>query len=568
MPQAEGPWSGDDTPTHALRRDPVSAPPPVERKNEEKQQRNGSQRPPAVRGVGELQHQQVTAPMPIPPKTVPPAANQAPTRSDPQRVSASDMLRGTSPSLPAYSHPEGRRVGGWVVGVALLAGVAAIGFYMVQKSPNTSTANAAGNTDPRVQSFLAGGEAALAQGNLELAKENFDKASALSERNADVLLAVARLAAARADIAWLKQKLVVVESDEARVNKQSLDDLSLAARRAADDAMKGAPDDAALVRARIDALRIAGEGRTARPLVDKILSTGSQPETAYVLAALDLAEADPPWSLVLSRLRAAAAGEGTSSRARAALVYALARSGDGVEARKELERLAAQPRVHPLLPALRGFVERTSPEGKDGGAPTAAVDVNRLPNQVPSSATPSLSSSPARVTAGPPSPSPAGPVAAAPNVTPTPKPVGEGPAPAPGNGGGALPSDPRTLIRLAEAAKGKRDLDRARTLYEAALAKSPSDSEALAGLGDVTRSQGDTASAQGLYKRALGANPSYLPALIGLADVQWDGGDKSGAQKAYRDIVDRFPEPAYPARVKQRAESGGGGGGAAPAVEG
>jgi Tfp pilus assembly protein PilF len=76
----------------------------------------------------------------------------------------------------------------------------------------------------------------------------------------------------------------------------------------------------------------------------------------------------------------------------------------------------------------------------------------------------------------------------------------------------------------------------------------------------VARAQGDTAGAQSLYKRALGVNPSYLPALIGLADVQWDGGDKAGAQKAYRDIVDRFPEPAYPARVKQRADSGGGGG--------
>jgi predicted TPR repeat methyltransferase len=76
-------------------------------------------------------------------------------------------------------------------------------------------------------------------------------------------------------------------------------------------------------------------------------------------------------------------------------------------------------------------------------------------------------------------------------------------------------------------------------------------------MGDVSRSTGDAAAAQSFYKRALGANPSYLPALVALADLQWDSGDKGAAQKAYRDIVDRFPEPAFPARVKQRAESSG-----------
>jgi len=46
-----------------------------------------------------------------------------------------------------------------------------------------------------------------------------------------------------------------------------------------------------------------------------------------VLAALDLAEPTPSWPAVLDRLKAAA-GESNLGRARAALVYALVRSGD------------------------------------------------------------------------------------------------------------------------------------------------------------------------------------------------------------------------------------------------
>ena len=46
-----------------------------------------------------------------------------------------------------------------------------------------------------------------------------------------------------------------------------------------------------------------------------------------MLAALDLAEPEPLWPMVIERLRLAAAGEGNAGRARAALVYALAQIG-------------------------------------------------------------------------------------------------------------------------------------------------------------------------------------------------------------------------------------------------
>ena len=55
-----------------------------------------------------------------------------------------------------------------------------------------------------------------------------------------------------------------------------------------------------------------------------------------MLAALDLAEPEPLWTTVIDRLRLAAAGEGNAGRARAALVYALAKSGDARGAKAEL----------------------------------------------------------------------------------------------------------------------------------------------------------------------------------------------------------------------------------------
>ena len=48
----------------------------------------------------------------------------------------------------------------------------------------------------------------MADGNLERAQEAFDKASALAEHDPRVLLDEARVAAAKADIPWLKMRLL------------------------------------------------------------------------------------------------------------------------------------------------------------------------------------------------------------------------------------------------------------------------------------------------------------------------------------------------------------------------
>ena len=358
--------------------------------------------------------------------------------------------------------------------------------------------------DPKAEGFLAAGEKALSDGDLDRAKENFDKASVLAEKNTRLLLGYAKLATARADVSWVRQ-LVALEADVPAVTTKTLE-LAASAVTAADAALAVAPDDPAATRTKIDALRALGQIDKARVLVAKVVATGNQSESAYVLATLDMAGADPVWSTVLQRLRLAASVEGASGRARAALIVALGRSGDADGARGELSRLEAAAPAHPLLGALKAYVDRSK------GAPVAVVTEDGGTVGVDVSSLKALS------------------------------------------GGGA--TDPRVLVSQAEIARGHGKLDVAKRLYELALQKSPTNSEALTGLAQVAHAQRDTATAKDAYRRALAQNPSYVPALVGLADMEWESGDRGTAVKSYKDIVERFPESSYPGRVKTRAEGG------------
>jgi tetratricopeptide (TPR) repeat protein len=430
-----------------------------------------------------------------------------------------------------------RRFGGWIVALVLMGGVGLIGFGVAKpylKAQSAPTAASAAALDPRAQTLLAEGERAMAAGDLDSANDDFVKASALAEKDPRVQIDVARLANARADVPWLRAKLLSNEAvDDVKANKAQLDDLAGRAKRAADDAGNAPADPTAATLARIDSLRVSGDPAGARALVSRVAQNASQPETAYVLAALDLDESEPLWPMILERLRIAAAGEGDAGRARAALVYALARSGDAAGAKAELEKLGGLARPYPLIGALRAFITRSAAQAKDAGAPgalagmgasTATVDVSALPHT-------------ARGGGG-------------------------------GGGGGGFSgaTDSRLLLQQAESAKAAHDWDRARALYSSALAQNSSDSEALAGLGDCDHAGHDLASAASYYKRALTANPVYLPALVGLADVEWETGDKDEAQKTYHDITDRFPDGTYPPRVKTRANDSTGGAVVRPAT--
>jgi predicted Zn finger-like uncharacterized protein len=431
------------------------------------------------------------------------------------------------PADPRFSiAPQRRRMGGWIVAVVLMLGVGVIGYKVGEPYLSTATKGSAPGAalDPKAAKFLSDGEHAIEDGNLDLAKENFDKASVLQEKDPHVLLDLARLAAIRADIPWLKLRLLPPESTEdVAAAKQQLADLLPGLRRAADDATAASPDEAGAMRVKVDALRIAGEVSSARNLVAKMgtaSQTASQPEAAYVLAALDLGELAPLWATVIDRLRLAAAAEGNLGRARAALVYAEVKSGDVAGAQNDLSRLS--PRS-PLASALRAFVQKGPAAHVDGGAAAVAsaspapVDVNSLPHSGGSSA---------------------------------------------GSGSGS--SDPRVILEQAAEAENRGQLPRASKLYEDALRYAPTSSEALAGLGSVSLKQGDSATARQYFGRALASNPNYMPALVGQADALWKEGDRKAAVAKYKDIVERFPESAgYPAYCKTRA-AGSASGVAAP----
>lgn len=433
-----------------------------------------------------------------------------------------------------YSAPRRRTVGGWIVAFVLLLAVGVVGWALAKPYFVTRDTGAAAQLDPRLVSLLSHGERAMADGRLDIAQGDFDKASVLAERDSRVLIDEARVAAAEADVPWLKLRLLPGEAvDEVRTTKAQLDEIVVRARRFSDDALASAPQDAAAVRAKMDALRLADDRDAARAYVPRVIGQASQPETAYILAALDLGEHVPLWTTIIERLRLAAGAETYAGRAQAALIYALAKSGDGAAAKLELAKLEALARPYPLLPSLHDFVERAL-SAAAGSAPAAG----------------SVTSPRAEGSSRPPPSRGAAPVSA----------PGASPAAA-----SAPASDPRTAMQSAAQALKRADFTGARQIYQSVVDRNPTDSEAIAGLGDVARLQGDPSGALGAYRRAIAVNPSYLPALLGLADTEWEGGDRASAAKTYGDIVDRFPEGTYPHYVAQRAGEGASSGSSAGA---
>ncbi len=329
---------------------------------------------------------------------------------------------------------------------------------------------------------------------------------------------------------WLKLKLLTAgaatgagAADELRTTKAQVDERVARATRLADAALVSAPETPAPYRVKIDALRLAGQQSAARAYVAKVIAQASQADTAYVLAALDLAEPEPLWTTVIERLRLAAAGEPNAGRARAALVYALAKSGDVAGAKAELTKLDAVARPYPLSPNLHALVDGPSAKTASDGRPDTA--------------------GPRASAEAPPAPvAPARPLQT----------VG-----ATAGGGEPVSGDTRGAMQTAMQAFKKGQFEHARQIYQAVVTRNPNDSEALAALGDVARAEGEHAAAIASYKRAIAVNPSYLPAILGLSDTEWANGDRAGAVRGYGDIVDRFPEGTYPAYVKQRVDGAG-----------
>jgi predicted Zn finger-like uncharacterized protein len=380
----------------------------------------------------------------------------------------------------------------------------------------------AATADERVAGMLEKASQLYSEGDLDGAREQLAKASVLAEKDPQLLAGLARLEAARADITWLRLRLLdPADEEEVEHARKELVAAVEKARRAADAAGGPGSDDPALVRVHVDALRLEGALDRARQLVPPISGAAASPETAYVLAALDLGEATPPWRSVIDRLRTAAAAEKDLGRARAALVYALARSGDIAGARAELARIEAAARPHPLLKELRAFVKRHDVPA-DAGAErkVAVVDLTSLPAY----------GGAARSGEDDDSETPGG-------------------------------ADYRSLLKSAAAALAAGNADRAEQLYNLVLEKQPGNSEATAGLGDVARMRKDPETAEKAYERALKANPTYLPALIARADQKWDSGDRQGAIALYRRVLEHAgASSSYGQRAASRIAQGSGAG--------
>ncbi|WP_437634499.1 zinc-ribbon domain-containing protein [Sorangium sp. So ce854] len=260
-------------------------------------------------------------------------------------------------------------VGLIVVGLAVVSAATLGPKYLkpaVQAPPVTR--------DDRVPTLLEEGKRSLAEGDLETARDKLVKASALAEDDPRVAAELAELETASAEVRWLRLQLLAPEDPDREAMRHELEAALARADKAIEHALRVAREDARVKRAAIDLRRMQGDLAAARGLVGTISAESAQPENALTLAALDLAEAYPSWAAVLPRIDAATSSERIPGRARALLVYALARSGDLAAARAENESLLGMSRPHPLGHPLRAFIDRLEKARgtPDGGAAPAS----------------------------------------------------------------------------------------------------------------------------------------------------------------------------------------------------
>ncbi len=358
----------------------------------------------------------------------------------------------------------------------------------------------------RIRKLLDSANLLLSQGELESAKEQIDKGLGISEQDREALGARAELEAIRADIEWLKLRLIDPK------NKAFIDatERDLATRltkaQVAVEQTGAAGQEQSAIRAKLDVLRMQGQLAAARAEVARLGNSASKTENAYTLVALDLAEANPDWPNVVQRLRAAALGEGALGRVQAALVYALVRAKKPSEASTELERIQAG---HPLFAPLKSFV---------------------MAAKVPDSAA---------------------------SVTAASSPISAEDAGRAEGLAGEHPSGGNFQDKLQQAnnALAAGDPERADKLYQDVLSTQPSNTEALTGRADAARRRGDSALAGKLYARVLDLNPNYLPAMLGSADYHWQTGNRSTALVLYRRIVEQDgTASSYGKRAKARID--------------
>jgi tetratricopeptide (TPR) repeat protein len=467
-----------------------------------------------------------------PPESLDPALLEevpASSRRDEDRTRAAGTLPPANPppkskrpgaaSSVAPAAPEARSSSLNMVALAAAVAIAFVGAiaYLSNPAQNTTTSAGPSSNVPQLTQVVEA-EQALNDGDLQTAEEKLARV-AENDPNPRVLVDLARVANARADLSWLTLRLLRSGAPEEGATRDKLRELAKKARDAAEAAVVAAPADPSAVRAKLDALRIANEVEAARALVEFVASGRPyEAETDYVLATLDLAETSPPLPDIIVRLRAAADREGKLARARVALIHALMLAGDTSGANAEVDKLAKLSPPHPLLQIARANL---------GARPASTSS----PSPSATATTTATSTAPTAESA----------------ATARPK------ASSATSSSAAATVAPADVHRAALAARRKGDFATAKQLYESALSKNPGDSEALAGLGDTLRATGDSAGAIAKYRAALSVNPKFLPAQLGLADTLWDSGQRGEAQAKYQEISTSYAPELVPDRVKQRA---------------
>jgi predicted Zn finger-like uncharacterized protein len=406
----------------------------------------------------------------------------------------------------------------WIIAIVVLgalglvAGTVGRDYLLGFAAPKSE----APQVDERVPALIEQARLALAKGDFESANAELAKASVLGENDPRVAAELARLAVARVEPLWTQQRLdaalvsvkaaapekpparrkktdaelaaealaVASAANDKTLLEQSLRERLAKAKLAVADAVRRAPTSVDVVRSQVDLLRLDGNLSQARTMVNALSARASDPDNAYSLGALDLAEGPSGYPSAIERLRVAARSEEALGRARPLLIYALSTT-DPAAASAELDKLAAVAPSHRSLPTLRALVELQ----KAKLAPPEPEPPVRKP---------------------PPVAAPAAPKA------PSAESVAKG-----------------TLAKATEAHE-TGDLDTAEGLYQAVLQRTPGSIPALSGLGDIARQRHANATAAAYYDQILKQDRNHVPTLMARGDMYWEGGNRILAVALYR----------------------------------
>lgn len=404
------------------------------------------------------------------------------------------------------SRPERQRRGrlafvGLALGIAAVAG--AVGVQLGKQPSPSEGARAMDASGGDADALVVHGDRALARGDLETAREVFERAARTYPEDRRVAAGHLRSAVRLADERWL----AALARSARRVGGPFVAPAGLLGADLAQSAavVAGSVASSELCALLADASRLEGQlSEAAR----RLASCDTDSATLhYARAALALQTSPREVEdATFGELAAARAHAPDARRARAALIIALTTAGQGERACHELDALEANPPSRELLDSLHQLCGDAGPSvavaDRDSGADGGGRDGGG-PNELRDRPTPGVTA--------------------------------------------------RDLVRDGRRATARGDIAAARSAYLAALDRSPEDPEALTGIAELAAREGDTALATDGYRRVIRSNPRYLPARLALADLLWSRDDTAAASGEYQDIVDRFAEASYPPRVRARA---------------